>query len=257
MLNHESCLKNGYSLVSAGTGGRGNNKRYYLRCEKHRKARQSKAVRNRTHSTKPIGDEQTCKMYIGVYFDEDHQEFYIRQNGGHSLSHCGHPPLRLEERKAAKRHAPDAAINDTQQLLSRDLDNKVIQEVINIKHGVKLNANAIKKMKEAILMDTTGKQMSIGEQLLHTLESDDDMIYVAYTGTLEQATSRVRVRKVTRKGKRARVLSKKKMKLESGDDIPVEVGSVDVGKEANDAEVGSVVFGKRDAGHAEDASECK
>ena len=71
----------------------------YIRCEHYRRAAKSVATKNKTHSTKSQNkSSKTCDWYIQAYLDRECDRYYIRQNGGHCLDHCGHAPS-LQSRK--------------------------------------------------------------------------------------------------------------------------------------------------------------
>ena len=52
-----------------------------------------------------------------------------------------------------KRHIPKDAVGYVEELLRRKVDPDIIQEFIDMKHGVQLNKNSIKKMKQTVLLD--------------------------------------------------------------------------------------------------------
>ena len=209
MVN-QSCVKGGYDLVVGTTRRRKNFTKTSLRCRCHERARQSKSTtKNNIHSAKPQDDTKTCVMYFNIYKDHNCTQYYIRQNGGHDLHHTGHPPVRKELKEVTKRHLSKTAVDDAQELLRKNMDATVIQEMMEYQHDVKLSKLSIRKMKQTVLMeefDIDGKtQLTTAQILLKWLDGQQDVDYVAYYGSYEEAKNSVKVRKVTKKGKRTKV----------------------------------------------------
>ncbi len=208
MVN-QSCVKSGFDLV---VGSKKRRKKYTmtrLDCRCHEKARQSKSTKNTTQSEKPQDDTKTCGMYFNIYKDHNCSQYYIRQNGGHNLHHTGHPPVRKELKEATKRHLSKSAVDDAQELIRKNIDQTVIQEMMEYKHGAKLSKSSIRKMRQAVLMDEfniDGKvEQTTAQILLKWLDEQQDLDYVAYYGSYEEAQNSVKVRKVRKKGKRTKV----------------------------------------------------
>jgi len=153
MIN-QSCVKGGYDLVVGSTRSQKKFTKTSLKCRCHEKARQSKSItKNKIHSDKPQDDTKTCGMYFNIFKDHNCNQYYIRQNGGHDLHHKGHPPVRKELKEATKRHLSKSAVDDAQELIRKNMDATVIQEMMQYKHDVKLNKSSIKKMRQTVLME--------------------------------------------------------------------------------------------------------
>uniref|UniRef100_A0A7S2PU12 Uncharacterized protein n=1 Tax=Skeletonema marinoi TaxID=267567 RepID=A0A7S2PU12_9STRA len=198
-LNLESCFKSGYSLMVGTTKKYKNHTHTLLTCECYRKARPTKAKKNATHSTKTQDEQKTCGVYVNIFKDDGHCQYYIRQNGGHNLHHSGHPPTAKQRRLVEKRHIPKDAIDEAEQLLCRNVDAAVIQEFIDLKHGVKLKETSIRKMRQTVLMNKFKgdgeSDETTAQTLLRMFESRTSIDYVAYFGSYHEATETVRVRK--------------------------------------------------------------
>jgi hypothetical protein len=209
MVN-QSCVKGGFDLVVGTKKRRKNYTKTTLKCRCHEKARQSKSItKNQIHSDKPQDDTKTCGMYFNIYKDHNCSQYYIRENGGHNLHHTGHPPVRKELKEATKRHLSKSAIDDAQELIRKNMDATIIQEMLQYKHDVKLNKASIKKMRQTVLMEEfsiDGKtQQTTAQILLKWLDDHPELDYVAYYGSYEEAKNSVKVRKVRKKGKRTKV----------------------------------------------------
>jgi len=272
-LNIESCTKVGYSVHVAST------KRglyCHLRCDCHGKAKASKATKNTTQSTKTQDEDErpSCPWYITIYKDEEHKEYYMRQNGGHNLHHSGHTPTQ-QSRRVQKRHIPKDAVGEVEELLRRKVDPDIIQEFIDMKHGVQLNKNSIKKMKQTVLLDKFKeggeKEETTAQTLLRMLENNENLDYVAYFGSYQEAEDTVRVRKQSKRGKKTKVIAKTKNKpsvIATADvqQVPLNTAGVVSGSDeklnANKGGTSTTMAedgmeGEVKGALAEDAAECK
>ena len=107
--------------------------------------------------------------------------------------------LRRHEKRLVNQ---TAVLQDAAELLNKNVLTDVVQEFIHIKHGVLMNKHSLRKVGDLVLLDKFQDGGSTtASKLLHLLESDPNIDYVAFTGTLEQATDAVRVRKQSKKGK--------------------------------------------------------
>ena len=168
--------------------------------------------KNTTESTKPQDDKPTCGVYINIFEDIKGHQFYIRKNGGHHLHHSGHAPVQKELKTVMKRHLEKSAVDKIHEMIKKNINATVIQEMIDYEHGTQLGLSSIKKMRQAVLM----KEFNIGvdtEQttaqiLLEWLQRQPDVDYVAYYGLYENAEDLVKVRKERKKGKRTKVATR-------------------------------------------------
>jgi hypothetical protein len=212
-INNQSCLKAGYELVC---DTKKKTKKYIktaLRCQCHRRAKESKATKSTTESTKTQDDTKpTCGVYVNVYKDINGGQFFFRRNGGHCFHHSGHRPLQKELKQGVKRHLPKSAVQDAHELIKRNVSKTIIQEMIEFKHDVKLKATTIQKMREVVLVEEFGidknNKKTTAQTLLNWLDAQPDVDYVVYLGSYEEAQNTVKVRKERKKGKRTRVVTK-------------------------------------------------
>jgi len=109
-LNLESCFKSGYSLVVQTTKETKNHTHTLLTCECYAKPGLQRRKKNATHSTKTQDEQKTCGVYVNIFKDNGHCQYYIRQNGGHNLHHSGHPPTAKQRRLVEKRHISKDAV---------------------------------------------------------------------------------------------------------------------------------------------------
>ncbi|KAL7550887.1 hypothetical protein ACHAWF_014085 [Thalassiosira exigua] len=86
MMNEASCIENMYKVISAS---RKTASGAYIMCTCSRST-------TRTYSE---GKGEKCGFKLLVTHDDEHNQWYIRQNGGHCLEHNGHIP-------AANAHGP-------------------------------------------------------------------------------------------------------------------------------------------------------
>ena len=212
-INNKSCFKAGYELVCDTKKKKKKYIKTALRCQCHQRPKQSKGTKNKTESNKPQDNKKpTCGMYVNLFQEINGGQFFFRRNGGHCFHHSGHRPLPKELKEVVKRHLPKSAVEDAHELIKRNVSKTVIQEMIEFKHDVKLNATAIQNMREAVLVEEFGidknEKETTAQTLLNYLEAKPDVDYVAYLGSYEQAQNTVKVRKERKKGKRTRVVTK-------------------------------------------------
>ena len=239
-INNQSCFKGGYELVCDTTITR---KRYAkakttLRCQCHERPKKSRGEgKKMTQRTKPQDDNVICDMYINIFKDNGTSQYYIRQNGGHNLHHSGHPPIQKELKEAAKRHLSTSAVDEVRNMINNNIEPSIIQEMMNYKHGVKMNKSSIQKMRQAFLMDEfeidRNNKQTTAQILLKWLDTQADVDYVAYYGSYEQAKDTVKVRKERKKGKRTKVATRKNPPLDKATDSKCPLVAAVDDKETN------------------------
>ena len=212
VINDVSCFKGGYELVCGIKKKCKTYTKTTLRCQCGNRAKHSVGTKKATKSTKPQDDKPICGMYINIFQDIENHQYYIRKNGGHNLHHSGHPPVQKELKPAMKRHLKESAVDKIHEMIKKNVNATVIQEMIDYEYGTKLNMSSIKKMRQAVLMEefniTTDTDQTTAQILLEWLEGQPDVDYVAYYGSYENAEDTVKVRKERKKGKRTKVATR-------------------------------------------------
>ena len=133
-MNVGSCLHHGYELISASKKS-GN---HYIKCACGRKAQVSTAKKyGETHSSKPEDNTNTCDFKLVLKHDDKTNRFYMRQNGGHCLVHNSHLPEFKEDKEHGTRNMPANHLKDAKDMLERNISNSVVQELIQLKTGMK------------------------------------------------------------------------------------------------------------------------
>ncbi len=210
-MNAASCLNHGYELISASK--KSGAALHYIKCACGRKAQGSKAKKyGETHSSKPEDNTSTCDFKLVLKRDEKTNRFYMRQNGGHCLVHSSHLPEFKEDKEHGTRNIPTKHLKDAKDMLERNISNSVVQELIQLKTGMKLSDAAMTKLKHCMVMDKYKKDVdeSMATTLVNMLDENPSVEFVAYYGTYSEATNKVRVRKRTRKRSRKKTKTKKK-----------------------------------------------
>eukprot|EP00986_Skeletonema_menzelii_P010918 scaffold5466_cov108-Skeletonema_menzelii.AAC.2 len=147
VINDVSCFKGGYELVCGIKKKCKTHTKTTLRCQCGNRAKHSVGTKKATKSTKPQDDKPICGMYINIFQDIENHQYYIRKNGGHNLHHSGHPPVQKELKPAMKRHLKESAVDKMHEMIKKNVNATVIQEMIDYEYGTKLNMSSIKKMR--------------------------------------------------------------------------------------------------------------
>jgi len=246
MMNANTCHNNGWSAISSGKSiGKFGDVRY-IRCA-HGKARE----RSKSHkglessSTRPDLDER-CRCVIPIQFDNKHERFFIRQNGGACLRHNDHFKTPKERSELCKRDLSDDLVDDITEKLKRNIPKDVLRELVEYETGRTLSASVISHLKKTMVVDEFkggDASLSAGAATLKWLEEKPNVQFVAYFGRLEDAGDTVRVRKKVRrrrqctsttncKGKASAKSAESDKGGTSSLDLTEDTGSIDISDDA-------------------------
>ena len=143
-----------------------------------------------------------CFVWLKICcFGSPSNRLFIPKNGACEFSHTAHEKLELNQ---VVRGIGDLADN-TLEVISNLLENhcaaSMTQQFLELTTGGRLPPNSMAKLRQCVLMrkfKSTSSETT-AEILLRLLEEDEEMSCVTCTGSFDEATDLVKIRKKRRK----------------------------------------------------------
>ncbi len=202
MMNDQSCVENKYQVVAATSSGGIR----YIYCNHNKTSNTSKGTKSTTtHSRKAESTEEKCNFKLLIKYDDEHKQWYLRQNAGHCLEHTGHIPIKREHNEQGKRNISSEVLKDVEEFIDRNVSRGVVKEFVEFKTGHVMSKESVSKMKQtmSVNMYKGDEGESTADVFVRKMENDDNVEFVAYFGSYSEAEKIVKVRKrTTRRRKR-------------------------------------------------------
>ena len=198
-LNKISCTEGGYNVVSSGK----HNNVSRIRCSRGLKARNTRALKNTTQTTRATSVEDCCQFRIPINYDVDADRFFIRRNCNACFTHNGHIRIDPEHRATTTKNLDAQSMTNIKKLIEKHCSSSTIIDFIDVQTGIKISKQNVAKLRSKILLNSDKKREgeTTAETMLRMLHEKDGLRYTVFTGTYQQATDLVTVRRRNRKSK--------------------------------------------------------
>ena len=198
-MNKLSCLQNGYDVVSSGKSKNVSR----IRCSRGIKSRSSKAIKNTTQTTRATSVEDCCQFQIPINFDSDSGRYFVRKNCNACFTHNNHIRIDPEHRGTTTKNLDVSSMTNIKKLIEKHCSSTSIIDFVEVHSGIKLSKQNIAKLRSKILLSSDKKREgeTTAESLLRMLHEKEGLRYTVFTGTYEQASDLVTVRRKNRRSR--------------------------------------------------------
>ena len=198
-LNKNNCTEGGYDVVSSGKS----RNLCRIRCSRGIKARNTRAVKHTTQTTRPTCVSDLCLFQIPINYDSGTERYFIRKNCSACFTHNDHIRIDPKHRATTTKNLDAQSMTNIKKLIEKHCSSSSIIDFVEVQSGIKLSTKNVAKLRSKILLNSDRKRVgeSTAESLLRMLHEKEGLRYTVFTGTYEQASDLVTVRRRNRKSR--------------------------------------------------------
>ncbi len=99
VINNETCFNNGYQVTLRNGNSISVGFRYYLKCLRARRAKTSVGTKTDRNTSLSQSNCDQCQFSVPVYFDTEHNLWFVKKNCNTCFQHNGHFHEKREHMK--------------------------------------------------------------------------------------------------------------------------------------------------------------
>ena len=142
----------------------------------------------RTHTKRPHSKEESCKFCFFFHQSTEPQtagRYFIYRYGAGCKDHHNHCHLLPQHVRVSIDTIPKDEIERAMDALRMNINVRSIQAMISKQVGLNLNVNQIRSLRKQLLDVSVLEPGTPAERLLSMVESNDNIIYRVYTGSID------------------------------------------------------------------------
>ena len=125
------------------------------------------------------------------------RRFYFHRSCSHDFVRCGHVKRHKKEAKFSLRNMDDDVLTATSEILAKHCPTTLANQFLQLLTGGRLSTGSINSMRNHALVrkHVTNPDETTAETLIRMLKSNDDIEFVSYAASCNEALDLVKVRK--------------------------------------------------------------
>ena len=136
----------------------------------------------------------------------------MSKNGAYEFNHVGHEKLEATQVVRRIGDLSDDSFEATSNLLENHCAASMTRQFLELTAGGRLSPNSVAKLRQCVLMmkfNSNSSEITV-EDLLSLLEEDEDTLCVTCTGSYDDSSNLVEIRKAVKNLTKAKMLHQPK-----------------------------------------------